>query len=65
LLILTFILTKQVAGIGFLVAAKSIFRFNEIKESDDRKEAEYISIGTFLNFLYAIVISYFAVKIMG
>jgi hypothetical protein len=65
LLILTFVVTNQVAGIGFLVAAKSIFRFSEIKKSDDRKEAEYIIIGTFLSFLYAIVISYLAVKMMG
>ena len=60
LLILTFVIVNQFAGIGFLVAAKSIFRFSEIKESNDRKEAEYIIIGTFTSFLYAIIISWVA-----
>ena len=56
LLILVFILANQYAGIGFLVAAKSIFRFGELKENENRMEAEYIIIGTFASFLYAIVI---------
>lgn len=64
LLILTFVIVNQFAGIGFLVAAKSIFRFSEIKESNDRKEAEYIIIGTFTSFLYAIIISWVASRIM-
>ncbi|MEA5078118.1 MAG: hypothetical protein VB013_06070 [Anaerolineaceae bacterium] len=57
LLIFVFIATGQYAGIGFLVAAKSIFRFGEFKDSENRMEAEYIIIGTFLSFLYAIVVS--------
>jgi len=56
-LISVFMLSGQFAGIGFLVAAKSIFRFGEFKESENRKEAEYIIIGTFASFLYAILIS--------
>jgi hypothetical protein len=56
-LIFIFVLAGQFAGIGFLVAAKSIFRFGEFKESENRKEAEYIIIGTFASFLYAILIS--------
>lgn len=64
LLILAFVLVNQFAGIGFLVAAKSIFRFSEIKENNDRKEAEYIIIGTFASFLYAIIISWAASSIM-
>lgn len=56
-LIFVFIMTSQFAGIGFLVAAKSVFRFGEFKESKNRKEAEYIIIGTFASFLYAILVS--------
>ncbi len=56
-LILVFVLANQFAGIGFLVAAKSIFRFGEFKESENRKEAEYIIIGTFASYLFAIVVS--------
>ena len=62
LLILTFVMTNQFVGIGFLVAAKSIFRFSEIKDSNNRKEAEYIIIGTFSSFLYAIIVSLLAAK---
>lgn len=57
LLILVFVLANQYAGIGFLIAAKSIFRFGEFKESENRMEAEYIIIGTFASFLFAIIIS--------
>ncbi len=57
LLILVFVLASQYAGIGFLVAAKSIFHFGELKESTNRMDAEYIIIGTFASFLYAIVVS--------
>lgn len=57
LLIYVFILSGQFAGVGFLVAAKSIFRFGELKESENRKQAEYIIVGTFISFLLAIVIS--------
>jgi hypothetical protein len=39
-------------------------RISEIKENNDRKEAEYIIIGTFASFLYAIVIGWIAMKIM-
>lgn len=57
LLIFVFILSGQFAGVGFLVAAKSIFRFGELKESENRKQAEYVIIGTFSSFLLAILIS--------
>ncbi|HTX78161.1 MAG TPA: hypothetical protein VMC62_00765, partial [Longilinea sp.] len=60
----TFVITNQFSGIGFLVAAKSIFRFSEISKNEDRKEAEYIIIGTFASFLYAIIISWGALTIM-
>lgn len=64
LLIFVFIAMGQYAGIGFLVAAKSIFRFGEFKDSENRMEAEYIIIGTFLSFLYAIVISMFTIWLL-
>ena len=57
LLIFVFILSGQFAGVGFLVAAKSIFRFGELKDSENRKQAEYVIIGTFTSFLLAILIS--------
>lgn len=57
-LIFIFILIGQPEGIGFLIAAKSIFRFGEIKEPKHRREAEYIIIGTLMSFSYGILISY-------
>lgn len=50
-LILTFILLQQYAAIGFLVAAKSIFRFSE-----SRKIGEYVLIGTLLSFVIAVIV---------
>ena len=54
LFIFTFILTAHWEAIGFLLAAKSVFRFGDLKESKDRKLTEYILIGTLLSFGIAI-----------
>ena len=56
ILILTFVMMNQYFAIGFLIAAKSVFRFGEIKNSNDRKMAEYILIGTLLSFTFAILL---------
>ena len=53
-LIFVFIFIGQPGGIGFLVAAKSILRFQEAK---DQKLAEYVLIGTLLSFSLAIAIT--------
>ena len=53
-LIFLFILTGQPQSIGFLIAAKSILRFEETKKL---KQAEYILVGTLLSFTAAIAIS--------
>ena len=49
--------TKHWEAIGFLLAAKSVFRFGELKDAKDRKLTEYILIGTFLSFGIAIIVS--------
>jgi len=48
-LIVTFVWAGELSAIGFLIAAKSIFRFGEIKDKQDRQLAEYILIGTLLS----------------
>jgi len=48
-LIFVFILTGQPGSIGFLIAAKSILRFGELRDGH-RKEAEYVIIGTMWSF---------------
>lgn len=47
----------QPAGIGFLVTAKSILRFGDIKDSANRQITEYVIIGTFLSFGWAIFVT--------
>lgn len=54
-LIFTFIIVNQLSVIGFLLAAKSVFRFGDLKDSTDQKKTEYIIIGTFISFLLAIL----------
>jgi hypothetical protein len=54
LFIFFFILLKYWEGIGFLLAAKSVFRFGDLSKSEDRSLTEYILIGTLLSFGMAI-----------
>jgi hypothetical protein len=56
LFVFCFILTGHFEAIGFLLAAKSIFRFGDLKEAKDRKLTEYVLIGTLISFGVAIVI---------
>lgn len=65
ILILTFIFLNHFEAIGFLIAAKSVFRFEEIKSSNDRKETEYILIGTMISFLMAIFFGILAMWILN
>lgn len=54
LFVLAFIILDQWSAIGLLIAAKSVFRFNDLKESNSRKLTEYILIGTLISFGIAI-----------
>lgn len=53
-LVFTFIVINQFSAIGFLIAAKSVFRFGDLSKSSDHKKTEYIIIGTLLSFSCAI-----------
>lgn len=64
-LILTFLLLNQYAAIGFLLAAKSVFRFGELKEAKDRKKTEYILIGTLLSFSITIIIGLITLSLLA
>ncbi len=57
-LIFVLVAAGQPAAIGFLIAAKSILRFGEIGKGADRKDVEYIIVGTLTSFLVALVVSY-------
>lgn len=55
LFVLIFIILGRWEAIGLLITAKSVFRFNDLKERNSRKLTEYILIGTLLSFGLAIV----------
>jgi hypothetical protein len=54
MLIYGFIIVGQWEGIGFLLAAKTVFRFGDLTNTNDQAKAEYILIGTLLSFTLAI-----------
>ncbi len=55
LLVFVFMIANEWQAIGFLLAAKSVFRFGNLQEAKDRKLTEYILIGTLLSFGIAIL----------
>jgi hypothetical protein len=52
-LIMTAVLANSPTGVGLVVAAKSVFRFEAAKK--DRRNAEYFLIGTFLSVAEAVI----------
>lgn len=58
------ILTGNAEGIGFLLAAKSIFRFGELSKAQEIKTTEYVLIGTLASFTIAILIGFTALQIL-
>jgi hypothetical protein len=64
ILILTFMLAGYFEGIGFLLAAKSIFRFGELSKAKEIRTTEYVLIGTLLSFTMAILIGMATIKII-
>jgi len=55
-LIFTFITLNHIEAVGFLLAAKSVFRFGELRDSKEEKKTEYIIIGTLLSFSIAVTV---------
>lgn len=55
-LIVTFVLLDQWQAIGFLLTAKSILRFNELKGRNNRQRSEYVLLGTLLSFSLSIAL---------
>jgi len=60
-LIISFILVNQFAGIGFLLAAKTIFRFGDLTRSSDQKMTEYVLLGTLVSFFAALGVGWLTV----
>lgn len=55
ILVFIFIVADHWEAVGFLITAKSVFRFGDLKESKHRKLTEYILIGTLISFGIAIL----------
>lgn len=56
ILVFVFVILDHWEAVGFLITAKSVFRFGDLKESKERKLTEYILIGTLISFGIAIFI---------
>lgn len=54
LLVFTFIIIGQWSAVGFLITAKSVFRFGDLNQGKNRQFTEYVLIGTLLSFSFAI-----------
>ncbi|WP_306455289.1 DUF3307 domain-containing protein [Winogradskyella pacifica] len=57
LLVFVFVILGHWEAVGFLITAKSVFRFGDLTASKERKLTEYILIGTLISFGIAILTS--------
>jgi len=57
-LILTFVITGNIEAVGFLLAAKSIFRFGDLNKAREIKITEYVLLGTLASFSIALLIGF-------
>lgn len=65
LLVYTLVLTGNIGAVGFLLAAKSVFRFGDLRQAQDRKLTEYVMIGTLLSFGIALILGLTTRAILG
>lgn len=64
LLVFTFIIVNHWEGVGFMIAAKSVFRFSDLAQAKQRKLTEYVLIGTLLSFGMAVFTGILVSKII-
>jgi len=65
LLVFMFVLAGKPEGVGFVIAAKSVFRIGELTNKQDKNHAEYIMIGTLRSFTYALAIAFITKWLFG
>jgi len=51
--------------VGFLIAAKSVFRFGDFSKASERKYAEYLFVGTMLSLFMAIMTAVLVLAMTG
>lgn len=64
-LVFVFIVSNHWEAVGFLITAKSVFRFGDLKASRERKLTEYVLIGTLLSFGAAICIALLYLQVLN
>lgn len=64
-LIISFVLSGHFIGVGFLLAAKSIFRFGDLSQAHERRLTEYMLLGTLVSFTSALAIAGVAAWVLG
>jgi hypothetical protein len=64
IIILVLFLADLPAVVGFLITAKSILRYAEIKNERDKVMVEYVLIGTLLSFTIGISIAFITTKVL-
>jgi len=57
-MILMLVIAGQPDGIGFLIAAKSLLRFNDLARDQDRRVSEYVIIGTLASFAWGLAAAF-------
>ena len=62
-IIYVFVMVGEPAGIGFLIAAKSVLRFDTTRE--DQRASEYVIIGTLASFGWAMAVAWSALAIVS
>ncbi len=55
-----FVISGKVTGVGFLLTAKSVFRFGYIKDDDTQRRKGNYLIGSLASFAFAIVVGFAA-----
>lgn len=55
-LVFVFVILDHWEAVGFLITAKSVFRFGDLTAAKQRKLTEYVLIGTLISFGIAILI---------
>ncbi len=58
ILILTFVITGNIEAVGFLLAAKSVFRFGDLNKAKEIKITEYVLLGTLASFTIALMVAF-------
>jgi len=64
LFVFLFIILGKWEGVGFLLTAKSVFRFGDLSSAKDKKLTEYVLIGTFLSFGIAIGVGLIVLNVL-